>query len=228
MNDLNFTTIALSSAARERLRGQNVRLLTMEIAVTRRNVPCDFLPEWTAVRATWRGCTKEQLRAHPVADAYVQLYQALGINANKMPPSAVNLVTRFAIAGGATKELLRSHPAVDAGNVVQAETLLPVAIFDAAAIEGELLLDAARVGDTFLAFGFKEPEPVRAERLVLRDSTRVISELCYRDCQVTAVTASTSRLRVVIPVAPNVSDDKARSALLRLVELLERLYDVKL
>lgn len=217
---MTMKLIPISAEAVQRLGGQNVRLLSIDAQLP----PCadtrDFSAQWAHIRQTWSGAGKDQVRAHPVARAYVSLYATLGINANKVPPSAVNLVTRFAIAGGATKAIPRIHPAVDAGNVVQAETLMPVAVFDASAITGELLLDVARDGDSFLGFGFAQPEPVAADRLVLRDSSKVISEFCYRDGQATAVHSGTRFLKVVIPVAPDVSDEQVSRAFARLLELL--------
>lgn len=216
-----LTAIPHSDEAIRLLRGQNVRLVSITIGVSP-GATADFAGEWAAVRATWRGRSRDDLRAHPVAAAYIALYGALGINANKMPPSAVNLVNRFAIGNGADKAIPRIHPAVDAGNVVQAETLMPVAVFDADAIDGALLFDASRPDDVFTGFGFTSPEAVQAGRLVLRDSSKVISEFCYRDCQATAVTAGTMRLCVVIPVAPSLDDQKAQSAMRRLVDLISR------
>lgn len=226
--NVHVTRVPVSAQASARLSGQDLRLFGMPLSLQKREgAETDLTAEWAAVRSSWAGKTKDQLRDHPVAKAYLSFYASLGINANKTPPSAMNLVTRFAIASGAGKSVPRIHPAVDAGNLVQAETLLPVAVFDAEGIDGDLLLDTPRADDVFLGFGFTQPEPVQADRLVLRDASKVISELCYRDGQTTAVKPATSRLYVVIPVVPGVENGKAVEAMERVAAVLGRSYEIE-
>lgn len=218
--------VPMSERAKAVLGGQNVRLLRTSVSITASGADCvcDTSGEWQAIRHRWQGKSRDDVWSASNADAYTRLYRSLGIKVRETPPSAVNLVIRFAIGNGATKAIPSIHPAVDAGNVVQAATLIPVAVFDADCLNGDLLFDAAQDGDEFLGFGFSAPEPVQRGRLVLRDNVKVLSEFCYRDSQTTAVRPQTSRLQIVIPLADGVSDQEGIQAIDSLLRLLERWY----
>ncbi len=185
----------------------------------------DFTSEWTAIRSEASGKTKADVQNHPVASKYYQLYRQLGIGSG--PPSAANLLIRYAIGGGATKALPQIHPAVDAGNVAQAEMLVPVAVFDGDSIEGDMLLDLARPGESLLAFGYDHPEPLKEGRLVLRDEHKVLSEFCYRDGKAQAVTPATRRLRILGCRVRGVDAQHVRLTVQRVLELLSRSHRVR-
>lgn len=213
--------VPVSADARARLGGFDVRLLRTTVNYPPRQNPACFQSQWSAVRQAWSGRTRDDVWSTAAASAYAALNRQLGINPKKVPPSAVNLLIRYAIGDGARKDIRSIHPAVDAGNVVQAETLIPVAVFDASKLSGDLLLDVPRDGDLFFAFGYTEPEPVDMSRLVLRDGEGVISEFCYRDSQPTAVQAGTTRLEVVIPLAAGIDDSAGEQCIARFISLLE-------
>lgn len=220
--------VPMSERAKAVLGRQNVRLLSTGLSITASGADSvdDIAGQWQMIRHRWQGQRRDDVWAASNAEAYANLYRSLGIKVRETPPSAVNLVIRFAIGNGATKAIPNIHPVVNAGNVVQAATLIPVAVFDADRVQGDLLLDETRDGDEFFGFGFNAPEPVQSRRLVLRDNVKVLSEFCYRDSQTTAVSAQTSRLRIVIPLADGVSDREGVQAVDRLVRLLERWYQL--
>lgn len=221
--------VPMSERAQAMLGGQNVRLLCTGLSITASGgeQSADLAAEWQTVRQRWQGRGRDDVWAATTADAYVRLYRSLAIKVRDTPPSAVNLVIRFAVGNGSAKAIPSIHPVVDAGNVVQAATLIPVAVFDADCVQGKLLFDVAREGDEFLGFGFRAAEPVPPGRLVLRDDVKVLSEFCYRDSQTTAVRAQTSRLQIVIPLADGVSDEEGVRAIDSLLRLLARWYQLR-
>lgn len=182
--------------------------------------PRDFADEWQRLRDSRHNWTKDDVRNHAVASQFYELYKQLGIDPRRNPPSAANLLMRFVIGERCRQPLPNINSVVNAGNVVQAETLVPIAIFDADAVGDDMILDVARDGDILDAFGFDQPEPVDPSRLVLRDSQRVLSEFCYRDGKAQAVGANTRNLHILACRAGNVDESTARSALERVVELI--------
>lgn len=222
---MSASLIALTNEAVAMLKGLSVRLLCSrfvlpdELAGLRSGV--DFGAAWQPVRARWSGRSKADLQADSTAAAYLTFYRALGINPSKSPPSALNLVNRFAIGANATRALPSINPAVDAGNLVQAQTLLPVAVFDADAVNGGMILDVSGHADTLEAFGYDGPQPVQADRLVLRDQSKVLSEFLYRDGKAQAVTGKTRRLLVIVCQVGGIADELADSAMMRVGALLK-------
>lgn len=231
LGNVKIERVAISAAALERTGGSadapGVSLLGCRIEIEPNGVPCSFASQWTARRERCRSWSRDDVRNHPTAVAYCELYRRLGINPNKTPPSAVNLLIRFAIGDGAQRPIPVIHPAVDAGNVAQAENLIPVAVFDADAIEGSMLLDVARPGETLLAFGYEQPQPIANGRLVLRDQAKVLSEFCYRDGRAQAVTSTTKQLRILACQAGEVTESQVVSTVLRVVELLAASHHIR-
>lgn len=180
----------------------------------------DFAAEWQALRDSRRSWSRDDVRNHAVASQYYDLYRQLGIDPRRNPPSAANLLLRFVIGERAQQPLPNINSVVNAGNLVQAETLLPIAIFNADSVGDDMVLDVARDGDTLEAFGFEQPEPVAPNRLVLRNPDRVLSEFCYRDGKAQAVDAATRNLHILACRAGNVDEAAARTAIERVVELI--------
>lgn len=228
---LKIDRVAISAAAVKRAGGTPdepaVNLFGCRIEIETNSAPCDFTAQWSAVRERCCTWSRDDVRRHATARHYYDFYRVLGINPNRTPPSAANLLIRFAIGDGAKRAIPTIHPAVDAGNVAQAENLIPVAVLNADAIDGELLLDVALPGDTLLAFGYDQPQQVDAERLVLRDQSKVVSEFCYRDGQATAVHADTRRLLILACQVGQVPQDTVCSTINRVVELLAASHHIR-
>lgn len=224
-------TIALTPEALARVGGSpdapSVRLFACGVDVEPSGAVCDFTLQWSAIRDNCRTWSRDDVRNHTTASRFYAFYRKIGINPGKTPPSAANLLIRFAIGANAERGVPAINPVVDAGNVAQAETLVPIAIFDADALSGDMLLDIARPGDTLLAFGFAQTEPVSQDRLVLRDQNKVLSEFCYRDGQVQAVTPATRRLQVLACQVAGVPDETVIGALLRVLELLSTCHHLR-
>ncbi|MDZ4832254.1 MAG: phenylalanine--tRNA ligase beta subunit-related protein [Candidatus Melainabacteria bacterium] len=232
LTGIKIDRIAMTTAAIEQAGGSadapGVSIFGCQVEIEPNGVTCDFTSQWTAVRDRCRTWSRDDLRRHQTARHYYDFYQRrLGIQPHETPPSAVNLLIRFAIGDGAKRPIPLIHPAVDAGNVAQAENLIPVAVFDADAIEGDMLLDVARFGDSLLPFGYERPQQIYAGRLVLRDQTKVLSEFCYRDGKAQAVTPTTRRLRILACQVPKVPRSKVVATLLRVVNLLENSHHIR-
>ncbi len=231
LGDIKIDRIAMTAAAVERGGGSTdqpgVSLFGCQIEIEPNGMPCDFTSQWSAVRERCRSWSRDDVRSHPTAVHYYDLYRRLGINPKHHPPSAANLLIRFAIGDGARRALPTIHPAVDAGNVAQAELLVPVAVLNADAIEGNLLLDVAKPGETLLAFGYEQPQVIVPGQLVLRDNVKVLSEFCYRDGQAQAVSATTRRLHILTCHVAEVPHQQAIAALSRTVELLRQNHHIR-
>lgn len=226
--DIPITPVPISAEALE-ITGSTaddpvIGLLGCTIEIEQTST-ANFSAEWKAIRASVSGWTKCDVQNHPVASKYYQLYRRLGIGSG--PPSAANLLIRFAIGNGVTKAIPQIHPAVDAGNVAQAEMLVPVAVFDGGSIEGEMLLDLARPGETLLAFGYDHPEPLKEGRLVLRDEHKVLSEFCYRDGKAQAVTPATRQLRILGCLVRGVDEAHVQQTVRRVLTLLSRSHSIR-
>jgi DNA/RNA-binding domain of Phe-tRNA-synthetase-like protein len=231
LTDMFIDRVAMTAAAVERAGGSadapGVSLFGCQFEIEPNGTPCDFTSQWSAIRADCSSWSRDDVRNHPTARHYYDFYRRLGINPNRTPPSAANLLIRFAVGDGAKRAIPTIHPAVDAGNLAQAENLIPVAVFNADAIDGDMVLDVAQPGDTLLAFGYDQPQPIDAGRLVLRDQSKVLSEFCYRDGQAQAVTADTRRLKVLACQVAQVPQAKAFLTIMRVIELLATSHHIR-
>lgn len=180
---------------------------------------------WLPLADAWSGKSKQDLRSHPVAEAYCRFYQSIGLNPKDYPPSAMNLVQRFLLKWQPGK-VRRINPLVDAANVASAETLVPIALLNAAGLAGDLQLDLSREGECFQGFGQDAPYAVTAGTLVLRDSEKVVSLFGYRDGQATAVSTSTTDLCLLACQVQGVATEHVQDALNKVVSVLDRHYVV--
>lgn len=229
--NIKIDRVAISEAAVKRaggtLNAPAVSLFGCRIEIEPNGAPCDFTEQWSHIRERCRTWSRDHVRGHATARHYYDFYRVLGINPNRTPPSAANLLIRFAIGDGAKRAIPSIQPAVDAGNVAQAENLVPVAVLNAEAVDGDLLLDVAQTGDTLLAFGYEEPQPIDTGRIVLRDQSKVVSEFCYRDGQATAVHADTRRLLILACQVGQVPQNNVESTIHRVVELLAASHHIR-
>jgi DNA/RNA-binding domain of Phe-tRNA-synthetase-like protein len=77
----------------------------------------------------------------------------------------------------------RIHPIVDATNVAAVETVVPLGVFDAGALDGSLQLGLTEGGESFRPLGADEPITLPSDVLVFRDDEDVLSQFAYRDSE---------------------------------------------
>jgi DNA/RNA-binding domain of Phe-tRNA-synthetase-like protein len=226
MDSFTFVQIPCSRELLEKCPG--VELWGVKLAVEqRRDAQFDFFGQWQKLKERWRGATRDDLWKHPVACAFVEFFRSVGVSASrKRPPSAVNLVQRFVI--GENQPSIRSiHPLVDAGNLASAESLIPVAVLDAVATDGEPGLDLSVPGDQFLGYGMETPELLPAGTPILRAAGgSVLSVFCYRDGPATAVTEKTQAVWLLACRVPGVERELVTLTLGRALELMSQALNV--
>lgn len=182
------------------------------------SAPADQRIEDTWGRAVqkWGSLTPEHLtHQHPLS-CYRELLRAIGLR--KVRPAAENLIRRF-ILGKAEPCLHSINRLVDAGNVVAAETGIPVAMFDAARVRPPLVLRLTTESEPFTPIG-SPPTTLPAGSVVLSDSSGVVSLFCSRDGERTKVTDSTTSLMVMTCQVPGVDEQEVKEALARVRDLL--------
>ncbi|XXE03020.1 tryptophan synthase subunit beta [Pseudomonas sp. Z3-6] len=167
--------------------------------------------DWSANRAAWTGVDKDALLTHPSIAPYANYYQRAGINPRKHLPSVANFIHRA--FGRARARLPRINEVVDTVNWVAVSTMTSLGAFDAAGIEGPVLLDLSGEDESYEPVGGQGREPLPAGLLVLRDSKKVLSLFSIRDTVHTATRDSTSDLLLLGCVLPPLDSTPVRAAL---------------
>jgi len=140
------------------------------------------------------------LTRDPVVQAYRRFYWRIGIDPTKTRPSGEALARRILRRGG----LPRIHPIVDIGNVVSAETLVPIGIYDLDHATPPFRIVLSRGGEVFHPIGGSEKVLGRGVP-VLVDSRGVVMHIYpYRDSRETMVRETTGRVMVVAAGVPGV------------------------
>jgi DNA/RNA-binding domain of Phe-tRNA-synthetase-like protein len=187
----------------------------------------DLTDELQQLRDQWRGSDPSRVRSHPQIAAYTESFRRIGLDPDETPPSTRTLIERFLLPE-APPEWPRVHPVVDATNVAAVETVVPLGVFDAAALDGSLRLALTEGGESFHPIGADEPTTLPSDLPVFRDDEDVLSQFAHRDSEKQKITASTDSVRVLGCAVEGISHDAVVSGLDRALELLLRGYDVTL
>ena len=129
----------------------------------------------------WQGRSEEQLAAHPLVRAYRHLARQLGL---QLTPAVEGLYRRGILRG----RFPTISPLVDTANVLAAERLIPIGLFDLDRIQGAVELTLSTQG---------EPVALPDGTPVLRDAVGVFSAIGTRDSARTRIVADTTDLLVV-------------------------------
>jgi lysyl-tRNA synthetase class 1 len=120
--------------------------------------------------------------------AYREIYRAFGVDPGKRSSSAEALLR--AVTRG--RALPTINTVVDAYNLTSAETMIPMAAYDAGLITFPVELRFAQAGDGIVPIGATETQPVEAGELVYADQQGVICwDFNYRDADRTKITPAT-------------------------------------
>jgi DNA/RNA-binding domain of Phe-tRNA-synthetase-like protein len=148
------------------------------------------------------------LREDGLFRAYRDFFWQLGIDPTKLRPSGEAL-NRRVLQG---KELPRINGFVDAYNAASLATGVPIAAFDAAALQGSVELRFARAGEGFVSIGEDKREALQGHELILADEAKVIAFYPHRDSHATRITEATRRALLVacgVPGVPRATLDEA-------------------
>lgn len=127
--------------------------------------------------------------------AYREIYRAFGADPGKRTPSAESLLKRIANGRG----LPTISTVVDAYNLTSAETLIPMAAYDASRLTWPVELRFAHDGEVLEPIGGGEAQKIEAGELVYADQSRVICwDFNHRDADYTRITAETTDVLLLV------------------------------
>jgi DNA/RNA-binding domain of Phe-tRNA-synthetase-like protein len=138
----------------------------------------------------WQGRSERQLEIHPLVRAYRHLARQLG---GQRTPAVEGLYRRGILRG----RFPTISPLVDTANVLSAEQLVPIGVFDLDRVQGAVELTLSTPGASFVPIGQEEPVALAAGTPVLRDALGVFSAIGTRDSARTRIVAETTSLLVV-------------------------------
>lgn len=218
-----YYSIKMSPQVEQELDGVSVYGLQLELTPIQPEPNTDFTEEWNQIHSVWKGKSKAEVAAVPVMASYQEFYKKIGIDPKKYPPSVQNLIQRFFIKEELTK-LPLIHPIVDAVNVAALQNLIPLGVFDAECVSGDIHLTFTQGGESFQGLGELQPETLPEGLLVLADDEKVLSRFCYRDSEVQKVKDTTRHVWLLGCQVPGVTDQTVKQALEAGLELLKRGY----
>jgi DNA/RNA-binding domain of Phe-tRNA-synthetase-like protein len=143
-----------------------------------------------ALLREWQGRSGRQLAAHPLVRAYRHLARALG---GQLTPAVEGLYRRGILRG----RFPTISPLVDTANVLAAERLIPIGVFDLDRVQGAVELTLSPPGASFVPIGADRPVALADGTPVLRDALGVFSAIGTRDSARTRIVAETTDLLVV-------------------------------
>ena len=159
----------------------------------------------------------EKLTKNEIVQAYRKFYWRIGIDPTKTRPSGEALARRV-LRG---KQLPKINPIVDIGNVVSAETLVPIGIYDLDRATTPLTLRLTRGGEEFKPIGGKDVV-LEKNIPVLVDSKGIVMHVYpHRDSRLTCVTENTGKVLVLAAGVSGVPEALVVEAAKRVLELLE-------
>lgn len=162
--------------------------------------------------------SKEELKNHEIARALRDFYWRIGIDPTKQRPSSEALARRLITTG----YLPMINSVVDACNLVSAETLIPIGLYDTDKIEGKLSLRAARLDEKFTDIN-GEIKALRKGEIVLSDDIGPLHVFPHRDAERTKITLKTRSVLIVSCGVPGVSEAQLENATEKVATLAEKL-----
>jgi DNA/RNA-binding domain of Phe-tRNA-synthetase-like protein len=156
----------------------------------------------------------ENLKATSQVKAIRDLFIAMGDDPEENMTSVENLGALL-LKGG----LPSINSVVDSCNLASIQTLLPIGIYDADKIVGELMLDLSKEGEAYEPIGI-DREVLTDGLLILRDNESVISRPMYKDSKKTMITEETKNACIVTIQYFPISDAEPKKALEIAVDLV--------
>lgn len=162
--------------------------------------------------------SKETLKDHPVVRALRDFYWRMGIDPTKVRPSSEALARRFLT----NNSIPKINNVVDAGNIASIETLVPIGIYDADKIVGNVVLRLANSNEEFIDIS-NAKHTLQGKEIVLSDSNGVMHVFPYRDSLRTRVADQTKKILIVGCGVPGLDQGLTKLAVDRTIELIRTL-----
>lgn len=157
--------------------------------------------------------TLEEVKDEPIFRAYRDFFWRVGVDPTKTRPASEALVRRI-LAG---KPIPTINTAVDVYNLASAQTGIPIAAFDADALNGDIRMRFAQAGETFLGIGMNTPISLQENQVILTDADAngtqdIIAIYPYRDSDATKITLDTRTIHIVACGVPGIGFDQIQRA----------------
>jgi len=149
----------------------------------------------------------ENLKEAPQVKAIRDLFVAMGDDPEENMTAVENLGSLL-LKGG----LPSINSVVDSCNLASLQTLMPIGVYDADKIIGELMLDLSDAGEAYEPIGI-DKEVLAEGLLILRDDEGVISRPMYKDSKKTMITEETKNAYIITVQYFPISDDEPKKAL---------------
>ena len=162
--------------------------------------------------------TLDTLRKDPKIEAFRRLYWRFGMDPTKTRPSSEALARRV-LSGG---KLPSINNIVDSNNVMSLRHLLPIGIYDASKLEGDLTVRIAKERESISKIGGKI-EVLKGNELVVSDKKKIIG-LGYAssDSDMTKVSPATRTLSILVYGAPDISTQAGQACLEELLTHIKK------
>ena len=165
--------------------------------------------------AQWSARPSVDLERIPEIHSYRELSRRFSTSFGAVVPAVENLAARTVTRG----IFPRINSLVDAANVASLRHMIPIGIFDAHSIAGDLTLDIARGTEEIVPLGKSKRETVPAGFPVLRDDEKVISIVGVRDSAQTMIVPTTTSALAFSWGIESISRDKVRATLKECIAL---------
>ncbi len=142
----------------------------------------------------------ETLKDVPALRAYRDFFWRVGIDPTKTRPASEALLRRV-LQG---KDIPRINTLVDAYNIASMETHVPLAVFDADKLAGEMRMLKATGGERFRGIGMTDEETLSGKEVVLEDARGLIAIYPHRDADFSKVTLDTNNVTVLVCGVPGI------------------------
>ena len=160
----------------------------------------------------------DNVKDHPTFRAYRNFFWRIGIDPTKIRPAAEALIRRI-LAG---KTLPCINTLVDSYNLASIKSRIALATFDAAKLEGNLLMKFAEEGEQFYGIGMEKPLILKGGEIVVSDNKKLIAVYPYRDADNTKVTQETENITIVVCGVPGIPKETLENASRVALEYINR------
>lgn len=209
-----YCTIDIASNILRSYSGINLFCAMTDVIVTKDYSLAPFLNELSRKLQV----SRETLKDHPTVRALRDFYWRMGIDPTKVRPSSEALARRFLT----NNSIPKINNVVDAGNIASIETLVPIGIYDADKIVGNVTLRLANSNEEFVDIS-NAKHTLHGKEIVLSDSNGVMHAFPYRDSLRTRVTEQTKKIMIVGCGIPGIEQGFTKLAVDRTIELIRTL-----
>jgi DNA/RNA-binding domain of Phe-tRNA-synthetase-like protein len=164
--------------------------VAVSVNIEVRNSPEELISEMRSLKERAKG---EELTTNPIVRAYRDFYWRIGLDPTKVRPSGEALRRRLTRG----KDLPSINNVVDSGNLVSAETLVPIGLYDLDKVKGELRITLSEGRENFDPLGAKGEVTLNQGIPIMRDDEKVIHLYPHRDSVHTSISSSTHKVLIV-------------------------------